>query len=501
MVALPYSLFKIVQGLCYPRRSTVCSYGPWEISDFSTTHNIIHEISLDAEVVIISLQHEDLDYILNRYTHIDYKFHLIISAYDKEELGFKLSEYDNTVISSVEGHYGVMLHKFAKDSYIEGRIKEGVDIEIDDDLFFLPDFEPSKWSQDQDLILFDSPEGLIKFRVPHDFSLVRTSQDLLWIIESVLLSPWHKKYSNKWVPTRRPGNTPGLSFSGGVDSTAALCLMPENTVLFYLERDFESMIKHENALHFISKLKNAGRTVVNVKSNHEQIRKNYGKNPGFSTDYACMAHLILLADYLDLDSAATGMPLENTYFFHGTKVRDFAMSRFWKFYSPMFNFSGLPLYQPVAGCSEVLNNKIVRESQFSTLASSCLRSHIVGKECGACWKCFRKNIFNNKPWNMSPEISKFLAKRPLKQGLATLYALQILHNSGEEIPPEAEDLQSIVNSDLDFLNHYWPPYIDLIPTTYREFARVQIENYASPMTQDLLGFDKQVLITLRGDAI
>ena len=40
------------------------------------------------------------------------------------------------------------------------------------------------------------------------------------------------------------------------------------------------------------------------------IRTLSGKQVGFVTDYACAVHVILLADYYNLDSIATGMPLE-----------------------------------------------------------------------------------------------------------------------------------------------------------------------------------------------
>ena len=501
MTALPYSLFKIVQGLCYPRRSNVCSYGPWSTDDFSTSQNIQSEVAPDTDVVLITLQDESLDLVLKRFSHIDYKFNLIISSYEQEKLTARLHIFEHTIISSSESHYALMIHNFSKGSFVKDCISRGVDVEIDDDCFFIPNFDPAKWSQENGKIIFESPEGLVVFEVPSNFSLARTSPDLLWLVEVVLLSPWHKDYLLEWVPTRRPGNKPALSFSGGVDSTAALCLMPEDTVLLYMERDFESMIKHENAHHFLSELRKKGKTVVNVQSNHEFIRTNHGKNFGFSTDYACMAHLILLADYLDLDAAATSMPLENTYFFHGSIVRDFSKTRFWKYHSAIFNYIGLPIYQPVAGCSEVLNNEIVKLSPYHELATSCLRSSIVGEKCESCWKCFRKNIFNDKPWKMSNEISKFLTKRPLKQGLATLYALQIMKESGQAIPNEAHDLLSLVDMNMSFLVQYWAPSIDLVPDKYQEYTRKEINRYATPMITDLLAIDKRMLNGLRGEAI
>lgn len=501
MVALPFSLFKIVQGLCFPHRSNVCSFGPWDLEDFSTSQSIHREILPSTDIVLIPVDHEQLEHVLQRSKHIDYKFNIVVSSYDKSDISARLHEWEYSIFTSVEGYFGFIEHRFSQESFLSKMIEEKGEVSIDDGKLMLPDFDETKWVQNGSLVTFDSPEGNINFVVPQTFSLARTSNSLLWLIESVLLSPWHEQYANNWVPIRRPGNKAGLSFSGGLDSTAALCLMPENSPLFYMERNFESMIKHDNAHFFIDELRNEGKNVVIVPSNHEKIRTNHGKNPGFSTDYACMAHLILLADHYDLDAAATGMPLENTYFFHGSTVRDFAKTRFWKYYSPIFAYIGLPLYQPVAGCSEILTSKIVEQSKYSHLSSSCLRSTAVGEKCEVCWKCFRKNIFNNRPWKMSNEISKFLAKRPLKQGIATLYALQIMKKSGGKIPEEATDLFPLLDHDLEFLNHFWAPYLDLLPRKYREYTQTRIDMYSTPMEIDLYSIDESILLGLRGESL
>ena len=90
-------------------------------------------------------------------------------------------------------------------------------------------------------------------------------------------------------------------------------------------------MNHENANRFINYLiEDEGRPVIRVKSNHEISRTLDGKTPGFTTDYACAVHVILLADHYDLDSIATGMPLENSYLFHGQTFRNFEETHFWK---------------------------------------------------------------------------------------------------------------------------------------------------------------------------
>ena len=247
--------------------------------------------------------------------------------------------------------------------------------------------------------------------------------------------------------------------------------MPQRTVLFYGERaGFETQLKHDNANRFIDYLQNEiGRPVIKIKSNHELIRTKDGKSPGFSTDYACAVGAILCADLFELDSIGTGMPLENSYFFHGQKFREFPEGWFWKHYSPLFANVGLPIYQPVSGCSEIVNAIIVEKHDFAKYAQSCLRAS-AGEVCGACWKCFRKNTLNGYEFIFSNEIETFLSKRPLKMAISTLYMLQKIN--GEEVFDEIiqrfPDLEKMLDIDLSWLESHYHPAIELIPRQYRE---------------------------------
>jgi hypothetical protein len=497
--SLPYSLFRAVQGLSYPRRTELLVLGEWDTSDWNCTQKVVRDLSVNTEIAVIPLGHANTEMIMKRFQHIDYKFHIVIYGYSRIEMESACRGMDSVIVPAREAFIGIIVHKLGSKSFLRNQIDSNKKIKIDDPQFFLPDFNPQKWVQKGNQIIFTAPELDVHFTVPDKFSLKLTSLDLLWAIENVLLSPWHEKYNNEWVPMRRPGGTPGLSFSGGVDSAAAMCLMPSNTRLFYLERDFESMIQHENAHRFINRLEDEGREVISIQSNHEKIRTFHTKKPGFSTDYACMAHLILVSDYYDLDAAGTGMPLENAYFFHGSKIRDFEESSFWKKYAPMFSYLGIPIYQPVAGCSEIVNNTIVNESGYKGFATSCLRSNVAGKTCNSCWKCFRKNTFNGLNWEMSPEISTFLSKRPLKQGIATLFALQMNYKRDKKIPVEVYDLLPLMGTDLNFLNMYWSPSLELLPSKYRAFTEQKLVQLVPKMEMDLYSLDSDVTRLLRGN--
>ena len=77
--------------------------------------------------------------------------------------------------------------------------------------------------------------------------------------------------------------------------------MPNDTILAYHRRDFDSRLNHTNADRLICKIEETlDRKVIQVSSNHEKIRVFEGQPIGFSSDYAAGVHLILLADQLDL---------------------------------------------------------------------------------------------------------------------------------------------------------------------------------------------------------
>ena len=341
------------------------------------------------------------------------------------------------------------------------------------------------WSTVNDTLIFTWKEHEVFFEMPDDWRMDETHPDLFQLAHHLLVEPWDKSALTNWNPTRASGWRPGLAFSGGIDSAAAMALMPEDTVLLYNERTgISGQLDHTNAFRFFGKIaSDSGRIVHRIPSNHEQLRALQGKSVGFSTDFACAVQVILLADYFGLDSVATGMPLENAYLFHGYKYRDFATSWFWKHYAPLFEAVGLPLYQPVAGCSEVINLNIVIASGWDGWAQSCLRSNQGGEVCGSCWKCFRKNTLQGLPFSMSNEITTFLSKEPLKQAVSTLYSIQRGGRSkeGVDILSTFPHLSPLLEMDFSFLERYLPGSIKLIPEKYRTFTENRLNSFALPM--------------------
>ena len=343
-----------------------------------------------------------------------------------------------------------------------------------------------RWKQKGNRLFFKTNEEEYYFEMPIGWNISDTHEDLFRISHQFLCSPWETGILDGWTPSRTKGWRPGLAFSGGVDSTACMHLMPPETLLFYHQRDgFESNLNHTNAFRFIEKLRRDGKQVVTVKSNHEQIRVQHGKSAGFSTDLAGAVHVILLADFFELGAVAMGMPLENAYLFHGHKGRDFNDSSYWKTHSTILQKAGLDLIFPTAGASEIINQTIVEQSPYDDYSESCLRSSEEGKVCGRCWKFFRKNSLKGKAVSIKGEIEVFLQKRPLKQAISTLYAIQRLPIPQQElIKQQCPDLVELLKEDFSLIERYYPKSLEIIPERYREQTLKKLDEVSKPMSEE-----------------
>jgi hypothetical protein len=385
-------------------------------------------------------------------------------------------------VSELESYFPWANLRISATDSPETRISENTNPEIETHSYSI--FE--RWSQTGQILQFDALTRKIFFEMPFGWRIERTHEDLFRIAHYVLTSPWEDGILDDWTPSRKKGWRSSLAFSGGVDSTACMLLMASDTVLCYHERSgFNSQLSHANAHHFIEQLNKDGRPVMTIKSNHEQVRIDRGKGPGFSTDLAAAVHNILLADYLELGSIAMGMPLENAYLFHGHTGRDFIESHFWKSHSKLLANAGLDLVYPTAGVSEVLNQKLVENSKYEHFAESCLRSTKRGEVCGICWKCFRKNSMKGQVVEIKGEIAIFLEKRPLKQAISTLYAIQRLPQKQlQQIKSQHPDLERLLNQDYSLIERYMPNALEILPEPHKNIVKTRLDELCEEMTKE-----------------
>jgi glycosyltransferase involved in cell wall biosynthesis len=342
-----------------------------------------------------------------------------------------------------------------------------------------------RWKQKGRVLSFTAVKRSINFEMPIGWRIEDTHPDLFRLTHYLLMSPFEKNILDGWNPSRENGFRAALSYSAGIDSHACLSLMPKNTLVMYHERSgFKSALEHVNAVVMLEDLKEKGHPVIRVKSNHEQIRLDYGKSVGFSSDFGVGAMIILLADFYSINGVAYGMPLENSYLFHGHEGRDFERSWYWEHHRTIFKKAGLDLILPTAGISELINLKISEQTENGRFAQSCLRSKIRGEVCGICWKCFRKNSLRGEPVNLSKEVISFLGKQPLKQAASTIYAIQKVPLLSQDLIERFPHLEEVLDLNVDWLNRYHPKAPNFMPKYMRTQYIKKLNEVSEPMSND-----------------
>ena len=275
---------------------------------------------------------------------------------------------------------------------------------------------------------------------------------------------------------------PCLAFSGGVDSTAALMLMPKDTVCAWLDRPqfTERTLYNKSAanatMDFAEK---SGFEVHKVYCDVEHLR-----NPvGFPVDLTSGITAIAIASQRNIDSIAYGMVMESSYRTGHAKYREYPLSTHYKMWAPLFATAGIPLFLPVGGVSEVCTSIIVINSPFNGAARSCIRGEWP-EPCNNCWKCFRKTLVDNRILNKpisNEEMAKWISVKEVKYKLKSwpvshenvlAWALKNPLISGEIAKKLLKRLEGS-RRDLDLLSRWYPPSIELIPEKYRnDFIKI-----------------------------
>ena len=341
------------------------------------------------------------------------------------------------------------------------------------------------WEAKGKRLILNCEEGVVQWKLPFRPAKSGIHSDLLMVATQALLSPWHKDLLEGWTPTRRRGNKVGLAFSGGIDSTAAMLLLPNDAVLAYHRRSYKSLLKHHGVTRLFRHLNKSGRKVQIIPSNHEILRQYHGLSNGFSTDVASAVHLILTADHFDLGGIAFGMPIDNTYLWHGHRWRDFSASGWWKLWAPLMSSVGLDIVLPIGGISQASTVRLVQEAGLGDVVSSCLRAPFPG--CGKCWKCFHKHTLLGREVDYeAQEIQTFLAKRPIKTATHVLWWINE-HDRWDLIP----DLMHLKEHDLSAWTTHYAPAFDLLPDWIRDHVQQAVERIIPRMPDDaaLIGQD------------
>lgn len=286
----------------------------------------------------------------------------------------------------------------------------------------------------------------------------------------------------------RPEGVPGLAFSGGADSSAALALLPGDCVPIFLWRpeNENSVYNSDAALRICSELEDTGYQVEKVITDLESIRDPIG----FPTDLANAIPSILLSEILHLDSVSFGTVLESGFGIGHEKYVDYGKGAHWRFFSTLFGAVKLKLSMPTIGVSEVGTAIINSKSTFGSLSQSCIRG-TWNKPCLKCWKCFRKELLNySLGLNESPdfvglmannEVQVRLSNFPISHENVIAYSLQRIDlDIHPYLKPLADKLD--MKSELGMLESWYSPSLDFVPRKHRHTIRDKVLSFMPPMS-------------------
>lgn len=281
---------------------------------------------------------------------------------------------------------------------------------------------------------------------------------------------------------RSKGELAGLAFSGGVDSCAALLVMPASTVSvfmhrFYLEESKQSVYNSSAALRSVAALQASGRSATALRSNVETVRTPVG----FPVDWSNALPLVMNAESLDLSSVSFGTVLESASSLGKMKFSKLASRTIYVRWSAVFTAASLSLSLPVASLSEVATSKIVRERGSFIYPQSCVRG-TPGEPCERCFKCFRKSLtewaLGGAPMSdekialaaVSKGVDARLRRSPVHHEIGFAWALANIESRNpllSALKTRAEAFVS-VNGGLDFLERpYWPNVQLYVPNSIR----------------------------------
>lgn len=283
---------------------------------------------------------------------------------------------------------------------------------------------------------------------------------------------------------RYRGTRMGLSFGGGIDSTAVRILFPEAFIIHEahikqnrLVPSYSSSVVHELGPQ-------QGRVVV--------TNQRYVSPPGGWHGWPCaLATTLLMATDLDLGIALTGTIIGSTLLLDGT--------RYWNrfkdiethgptgnYWQSAFNEVGLPMFSPVAGTSEYMTMKLSMPAILDGEVVWCQK--VKGGACHRCPKCFRRDLIravidqaHNPEWSVycHSQMYKHLELRPLPMSHIISYARDRIE------PPLPTPLRSRLES-LPSIESDWPLKVDtrtfrFCDGTWREPIRQRVLSHISPM--------------------
>lgn len=276
-----------------------------------------------------------------------------------------------------------------------------------------------------------------------------------------------------------------LAYGGGMDSSAVRALFPE------------AFVVHEGSIKDGAEVLDLTNDIVTTLEKQERGRlvktnSRYISDPGgWHIWIGSLVTALLEASEKNASYIYAGTILGSAFMSNGAKYFDRHSARKWhgasgNYWQQLFWDIGIPLVQPLMGCSEILTMEASLNNFEENDIFFCTARN--GHACGICPKCFRRMAIKEYLQSIKVDYSNFnnpaihalLGKCPTYFG----HIYSALLSQGWNPPGFLEKYFRHLPRNNTFALHYNPESIDFMPPPLKYSLMKIIENNFTAMTQD-----------------
>jgi hypothetical protein len=311
----------------------------------------------------------------------------------------------------------------------------------------------------------------------------------------------------KIIPSRKIiDGIPALAYSAGVDSSAALALMPNNKVVYFIDRVLpygkKTLYNKYAATEAFKEVRTKENNAHRIPTDFEYLKSKVGfpvDQLNVDIPHPVAVPALLMADYYGIDSISYGVIMESVYMIGHEKYDDYKISAHYKKWTPFFELTGCELYLPTAGITEVGTAIITEKTRFSRYIRSCMRGDQINP-CGKCIKCLRKSLLINTingAFADISEIEKNMDSNPVAFDIyGQINQHENIYRYISAFLPENKFSKLLKNrlfikeEDCHWMEGWFPDAIDLVPHKYRIDFLSKLFQYLRPMSEKEIFFVK-----------
>lgn len=311
-----------------------------------------------------------------------------------------------------------------------------------------------RWALEGQRLTFTHPAWTSFWDMPQGYRM--PSPALLNLAEFLLLVGLKETIPQEG--SRPPGRRTAVAYSGGVDSTASLRLLPGALPIYTRMTDRAEQFREDNALLALAEVDG-----IAISTNSDRLATSMGKKVrGFYGTGCFTTPSVLLADHFDLGVVADGNVMETVYMLsndgHGTRYstpdRTAILER--------FRAAGLEYCAPCAGLTEVATTALATGVKY---AMGCIRG-TGGLPCGRCIKCYRKDALRGTPI-ATPPIAENTLRKPIIPMLPSL--LWANRHRGLRHP-----ILDRIDKEIDWADGWYEDALRFVPAHLHETFRARL---------------------------